>query len=256
VSGGDGATLSIQLLTPVDVVIDSREDSKNPEFRRELVARGLKVAVQALPVGDFLLLAAPSSGKKPVLVERKSVMDFANSIRDNRVWDQAKLLLEACERDGYQPLIVIEGYLGALEKYREWRIQSVLRVIDTLMIEYGLPVLNTPNKTATIEWLAAKAKSLGKTDEKRTLRLRVEKKPMTICERVLYVAESFSGPTLARRLLKEFGTLRRIANASPRELMVVEGIGEKRAEEIYLIFNTVWVDEGKCVEPKQGGIQP
>jgi len=248
--------LGFQLLMPVDVLIDTREDSKNPDFHRELIARGLKVAVQVLPAGDFLLLSSPQSGKKPVLVERKTAVDFANSIRDNRLWDQAKLLKEACERDGYQPFIVLEGSIAVLEKYREWKIQSILRAIDTLMIDYGIPVLNTPNKNATIEWLAAKAKSLGKTEEKRMFRLRVEKKPMTICDRVLYVAESFSGPALARRLLKEFKTLKRIANATQRELMVIEGIGEKRAEEIYLIFNTVWLDEGKCVEPGKGGSAP
>ncbi len=229
------------LLAPVDVIIDSREDSKHPEFRKELVARGLKVAVQPLPAGDFLLLASP--GKKPVLVERKTVTDFGNSIRDNRVWEQAKLLVEAAKRDGYNALFIIEGWIGVLEKYRGWRIQSVLRVIDTLVLDFGLPVLNTPNKQATIEWLVAKAKSLGKTEEKKIYRLRVEKKPMTIKEKILYVAESIVGPKLARKLLKEFKTLKNIANASIRELMTVEGIGEKRAREIYLIFNTVWSEE-------------
>jgi DNA excision repair protein ERCC-4 len=235
--------LGVQLLTPVDIVIDSREDSKHPEFRKELISRGLKVSVQPLPAGDFLLLASPSSGQRPVLVERKTVTDLANSIRDNRIWEQSKLLAEASRRDGYQPFIVVEGWLGVLEKYRGWRIQSVLRVLDTIMIDFGIPVLNTPNKDATIEWLAAKAKSLGRTEEKRVLRLRVEKKPPTIRERILYVAEGLAGPVLARKLLQEFKTLRRIANASVRELMMVEGIGEKRAREIYLIFNTEWIEE-------------
>jgi len=66
---------------------------------------------------------------------------------------------------------------------------------------------------------------------------------MTIKDRILYVAESIVGPKLARKLLKEFKTLKNIANASIRELMTVEGIGEKRAKEIYLIFNTVWSEE-------------
>lgn len=130
-----------------------------------------------------------------------------------------------------------------LEKYRGWKIQSVLRVIDALMLDFRIPVLNTPNKQATIAWLIAKAKSLGRTEEKRIYRMRVEKKPMSLKDRILYVAESIVGPTLARKLLREFKTLRNIANASVKELMVVEGIGEKRANEIYLIFNTEWSDD-------------
>ncbi len=233
--------MALSLLTPVDIVIDSREDSKHPDFRKTFIAKGLRVAVRPLPAGDFLLMAP--EGRKPILVERKTVTDFANSIRDNRVWEQSKLLAEAAERDGYQPLIVVEGWLGILEKYRGWRIQSILRVLDTLLIDFKIPVLNTPNKKATIEWLVAKAKSLGKTEEKKVYRMRVEKKPMSLHDRIIYVAESIVGPKLARRLLSRFKTLKAIANARVEELMSVEGIGEKRAREIYMIFNTEWMGE-------------
>ncbi len=233
----------VQLLTPVDLLIDSREDSKHPEFREELTSRGLRVAVKPLPAGDFLLLAP--EGKKSILVERKTVNDLGNSIRDNRIWEQAKLLREAADKDDHQPLIIIEGWLGALEKYRGWRIQSVLRILDELLLDFKIPVLNTPNKRATIEWLVAKAKSLGKPEEKKVYRMRVEKKPLTLQERILYVAEGLVGPKLARKLLERFKTLRAVANASMEELMTVEGIGEKRAGEIYALFNTEWKGGGK-----------
>ncbi len=240
--------LAIQLLTPVDIIIDSREDSKHPEFRKEFIAQGLKISVQPLPVGDFLLLTSISSGKKPLLVERKTVTDLANSIRDNRIWNQAKLLIEAASKDGYQPFIVVEGWLGVLEKYHGWRIQSILRVIDTLLLDYNIPVLNTPNKKSTITWLIAKAKSLGRTEEKKILRMRVEKKPLSINERILYVAEGLAGPVIARKLLRRFKTLRNLANAGIRELLSIEGIGEKRAHEIYMVLNTVWREDNKYSE--------
>lgn len=235
--------MSIKLLIPVDVILDSREDSAHPEFRLMITKEGLKIAIQDLPAGDFLLLASPN--KQSLLIERKSIDDFANSIRDNRIWDQSKLLLEAAERDGHRPVIVIEGSLEKLEKYRGWKIQSILRVIDTLILEMNIPVIYTPHKEATIAWIVAKAKSLGKTDEKKVMRMRVEKKPMSVQERVVYVAEGLIGPTLAKRLLAKFKTLRNIANASIYELMSVEGIGEKRAQEIYAIFNTPWHEEGE-----------
>ncbi len=230
--------MGLQLLTPIDIIVDSREHSKHPEFEHEFKRRGLKVAIQVLKAGDFLLLAP--NDRKPLLVERKTVSDFLNSIRDNRVWEQTKLLREAADSDGYQPFIVLEGWLGVVEKYRGWRIQSVLRVIDTILLDYNVPVINTPNKKATIEWLIAKAKSLGRTSEKRVYRLRVEKKPLSLHKRILYVAEGLVGPTLARKLLEHFKTLKAIANASILDLMRVEGIGEKRATEIYAIFNTPW----------------
>lgn len=63
--------MSIKLLAPVDVVIDSRENSKHPEFREAFIREGLKVAVRELQAGDFLLMAPPE--KKSILIERKSI---------------------------------------------------------------------------------------------------------------------------------------------------------------------------------------
>ncbi len=230
--------ISSSLLAPVDVVVDSREASKNKDIVEELKKKGLRVAVLELEVGDYYLLASEPS--KAVIVERKTVTDFANSIRDGRIWDQARRLKEAAEKDGVKPLILLEGWLGVIEKRTRWNMAAVLRVIDELVLDWGIPVLPTHNKRATIEWIAAKAKSLGKPAEKRVMRLRVEKKPPTIRERILYVAEGLGGPVIARRLLERFQTLRRIANATVKELMSVEGVGEKRASEIYAIFNTPW----------------
>ena len=233
--------LAAQLLAPVDIVIDSREAAKNEDAVVELRRKGLRVAIAELAAGDYYLLA--NNPKKAILVERKTVLDFVNSIRDNRVWDQVKRLKEAAELEGVKPLIILEGWLGAVEKKTKWNIAAVLRVIDELIMDWGIPVLPTHNKKATIAWLAAKAKSLGRAEEKRIVRLRVEKKPLTLQERILYVAEGLVGPKLARKLLQRFKTLRRIANASVAELMSVEGIGEKRAREIYAIFNTPWEGE-------------
>ena len=233
--------LSERLLAPVDIVVDSREASKNSDIVEGLRRRGLRVAVAGLGAGDYYLLAREPT--KAVLVERKTVLDLANSIRDGRIWDQVRRLKEVAEEDGVRPVIVVEGWLGLIEKRTKWNIAAVLRVIDEIVLDWGVPVLPTHSKEATIAWLAAKARSLGRTEEKRVVRLRVEKKPMTLRERILYVAEGLAGPTIARRLLAHFRTLRRIANASVAELMRVEGVGEKRAREIYAIFNTPW-EEG------------
>jgi DNA excision repair protein ERCC-4 len=233
--------ISSGLLTPVDVVVDTREAAKNRDVVEELRAKGLRVAVLELAAGDYYLLS--SDPARAVLVERKTVTDMANSIRDGRIWDQAKRLREAARQDGVRPLIVLEGWLGVIEKRTRWNIAAFLRILDELVLDWGIPVLPTHNKKATAAWLAAKAKSLGKTEEKKVIRLRVEKKPMSLQERILYVAEGLVGPVTARKLLAHFRTLRRIANATIKELMQVEGVGEKRAREIYGIFNTPWSPE-------------
>ncbi len=228
--------LAERLLVPVDVVVDSREAAKAGRIVEFLRSAGLELAVARLSAGDYYLLA--EEGAKPLLVERKTVTDLLNSIRDNRLWNQLKLLKEAAQKEGVDLVIVLEGWLGSIEKYRSWRIQAVLRILDEVLLDWGVPILPSPNLQATAKWLLSKAKSLGRPEKKRPPRLRVEKKPMTPAERALYVAEGLAGPVLARRLLEYFGTLRRLANATVDELLRVEGIGEKRAKEIYEILNT------------------
>ncbi|RLG74287.1 MAG: hypothetical protein DRO08_00060 [Thermoprotei archaeon] len=230
-------------LTPVDIIIDSREAAKNKDVVEVLKRKGVKVAISALTVGDYYLLAP--EGRKPILVERKTVMDFLNSIRDKRVWEQAKILKEAEEVEEVIPVIILEGSLSAIERFTKWRITAVLRILDELVLSWNIRVIPTPNRKSTIEWLVAKIKALGSPERKRPPKLRVKKKPMSINEQILYVAEGLVGPVLARKLLLHFKTLRNIANASVGELMRVEGIGEKRAKEIYAIFNTTWKPQDK-----------
>ncbi|RLF36187.1 MAG: ERCC4-type nuclease, partial [Thermoplasmata archaeon] len=45
------------------------------------------------------------------------------------------------------------------------------------------------------------------------------------------------GEVLARNLLNHFGSISRIANAGIEELKLVEGIGDKRARQIYELFH-------------------
>lgn len=225
-------------LIPVDIIVDSREASKQKEIIEALRKAGIRVAISALSVGDYYLMACED--KKPILVERKSVIDFANSIRDNRVWEQVKLLKQAEEEEELKPVILLEGNLNTIIRFTKWNITVILRIIDEITLNWKIPIIPSPNKEATTKWLIAKAKALGETNKKKPPRLRVKKKPMTINERILYVAEGLVGPTLARKLLEHFKTLKNVANASTLELMKVEGIGEKRAREIYMIFNTPW----------------
>jgi len=64
-------------------------------------------------------------------------------------------------------------------------------------------------------------------------------------EELLRVAASLPGVGVqrARRLLERFKTLQALANASVREIMETEGIGEVTAERIYKAFRTEFKPE-------------
>jgi len=230
------------VLYPVDVTIDSREANiyikKQVTIRKYLESLGLKVRVSTLPVGDYLLHARVK--EESVLIERKTVTDFANAIRTNRLWEQLELLSLAKKDERMQVVLILEGWIRLLEKFTKWQPQAILRIIETIEVKYGIPVVPSPNFEWTALYIKARATALGRSEEKKVYALRVGRKPKDVQERILYVVEGLVGPVLARRLLKKFKTIKRLANAQKVELMLVEGIGEERAEFIWRVFNTPW----------------
>ena len=189
-----------------------------------LVAKGAEVAVEALPVGDYLL-------SERVAVERKTVSDFLASLTKKRLYRQ----LDALKENFARPLILIEGRdLYGIRKIHPDVIRSALALIA---VEYGFPVIFTADArdTAGFLYAAASQEQLGR---KQKLSLRGEKKPMLLEERQRYVVESLPqiGPELAERLLKHFGSVDRIVRATEEELQAVPRIGAKKAREIRKVF--------------------
>ena len=225
-----------------DLIIDSREAvikvRKNLTIKQFFEDLGVKVNVSPLPCGDYFLLAPEK--KKCVLIERKTVVDFANAIRTGRLWGQLEPLTLA--KSDFEVIMILEGWIKLLEKFTKWKPQAILRIIEAVQTKYNIPIVYTPNFDWTAKYILAKAKALGKPEEKKVYPIRYGKKPLDLQERILYVAEGLVGATLARRLLTHFKTLRNIANASKIQLMSVEGIGTERANQIWLIFNTEYKD--------------
>jgi Fanconi anemia group M protein len=64
---------------------------------------------------------------------------------------------------------------------------------------------------------------------------------MTLPQRQAYVVSSIGGgvgPTMAEALLKHFGSVRSIMNASIDEFVCVEGIGKPTAKKIHEIIRS------------------
>lgn len=220
-----------------DLVVDSREAAQQARLVSSLSSL-LRVKVNLLPAGDYLLLA--HAGRRPLLLERKSPTDLVQGLK-GRLWPQLKQLVEL--KSHYDVAVVLVGYLPVIRKLTRWSESAVARLIDEIALDWQVPIIPCPDDRWFVGWLVAKARSLGRAEEKRAHPLRHGKKGSSAQERALFVAEGLAGPQIAQALLRKFRTLRALANASPQELLIPRLVGEKRAQEIWSILNTPWPEE-------------
>ena len=206
------------------VVADSRE--LGALVTRELAKLGALVRSQTLEVGDFVL-------SDKVVVERKDVEDFASSIIDGRLFQQASKLKASYAK----PLIVVEG--ETLTGSGRVRPEAMMGAYASILIDYGIPIVwaQKPSEAAQLMFAIARREQI---QDKRTPRIMTSAKPSTIEDQQEFIVASLPNidNTRAKKLLSSFQTVERIFQASKEELMSVTGIGEKISEEIRRVLTS------------------
>ncbi|ASJ15611.1 DEAD/DEAH box helicase [Thermococcus chitonophagus] len=213
----------------IKVVVDSRE--LRSEVVKRLKTLGVKLEFKTLDVGDYIV-------SEDVAIERKSANDFIQSIIDGRLFDQVKRLKEAYPR----PIVIVEGQLYGIRNVHPNAIRGAIAAVT---VDFGVPVIFSSNPEETAQYIFLIAKREQEEKEKE-VRIRSEKKALTLAERQRLIVEGLPhvSATLAKRLLRHFGTVERVFTASEAELMKVDGIGEKIAREIRKVITAPYREEG------------
>ncbi|OYT41726.1 MAG: hypothetical protein B6U86_01715 [Candidatus Altiarchaeales archaeon ex4484_43] len=208
----------------IKIYVDVRE--RNTKILKALREKA-RIEIRQLPVGDFIL-------SDRVGVERKTTEDFLQSIIDKRLLSQANEL----SRNFEIPIMIIEGREG-LHSLRDIHPNAIRGALVSLPIDFGISVIPSEDENDTANLLYMIAKREQEPEEKE-IALRGERKPVSLEERQRYIIESLPdvSAVLARRLLEKFGSVIDTMNASKKELMEVEGIGEKRAEGIRKVIKS------------------
>lgn len=208
------------------VFADTREG--NSKVIRHLSEMEIDVKVQAMAVGDYQV-------SDEVVIERKTAKDFVDSIVDKRLFKQARSLMEEFKR----PLIILEGddlYNGMINP------NAIRGSIASIALDFGISIIPTRNAqdtAAMIKRIAIREQS----GEKTPIQIRTDKKPVNLWEQQLFIIESLPniGPVNAKNLLKHFGTVANIINASESQLQEVEGIGKKTAANIRKVVDSKYL---------------
>jgi Fanconi anemia group M protein len=213
-----------KMVEQIVVITDTRE--LGALVSRELSKLGVLVKSETLEVGDFVL-------SDRVVVERKDVDDFASSIIDGRLFEQAARLKESCMK----PIIVVEG--ESLKGSGRVRPEAMMGAYASILVDYGIPVVWTrePSETAQLMFAVARREQI---QEKRLPRIMTAPKPSTIEHQQEFIVSSLPNidNTRAKKLLSHFQTVEHVFLASKEELMSVSGIGERISEEIKRVLTT------------------
>jgi Fanconi anemia group M protein len=216
-------------LEKITIVADSRE--LGALVTRELAKLGALIKSQTLDVGDFVL-------SDRVAVERKDVEDFASSIIDGRLFQQAARLKESYAK----PVIIVEGV--TLAGSGRVRPEAMMGAYASILVDYGIPIVwaQKPSEAAQLMFAIARREQI---QDKRIPRIMTSAKPSTIEEQQEFIVASLPNIDRSRagKLLSSFQTVERVFQASREELMSVSGIGEKISEEIRRVLTSKYKPE-------------
>jgi Fanconi anemia group M protein len=95
---------------------------------------------------------------------------------------------------------------------------------------------NSKETAAQIYWMAYREQ----VKEGRGLQIRCNKRNHTLSHSQEFLVAGLPNVSnvLSKRLLKRFGSVRKVYSARPEQLMKVEGFGEKKARRIWEVVNS------------------
>ena len=212
----------------LQLFVDHRELKSPPA--KALFEKGVLLRPVSLFVGDFV----PSDR---VAVERKSSLDFENSIIDGRLFSQALEL----KRHFSSPLLALVG-----NRFERLDPKAVQGALISICVDYRLPVVRFSDDSELADFILALCQR-EQLVEHRTARMQFSKKGPTLAEQQQLIVESLPGigPKVAKSLLAHFKSIQSLANADEKALQDVEGIAKGRAKVIRKVFESDFVSKVK-----------
>jgi len=182
-----------------------------------LALAGIDLESAALPIADYII-------SDTVAIERKSAADFTASIKDGRLFDQARRMKEVFP----SAVLLLEGAPSLPTKSIDGALVSLLR--------HGIGVLRVADETESAKMIERFAIQEAKPERPRAKGRR--KDPLDPHRSALFSLAALPGVSLvkAERILEHFDTLEKAAQATPEDLQMVEGIGKKTALSIRECF--------------------
>ncbi len=200
------------------IICDNRETAS--AVVRALSLMGVSLELKQLPVADYIL-------SERVGIERKSAKDFNDSVKDGRLFNE----LFELKSNFVRPILILEGDPFINSNINQ---NALYGAITSIILNLGITIYKTNNPSDSAMFIYQLAKK-EQSDSKMELKLRFDKKPIEITSLLEYIVAGIPGinSLRAKNLLRELKSLQEIFNADIGDLMKVENVGKKIAQEIY-----------------------
>jgi len=216
----------------VKIIVDSREANFARQILKILKELKTEIEIKKLEVGDYVL-------SEDVAVERKTVVDFVETLTRRNLFEQVYALKEVYVR----PILVLEGYLGIIKKFSRINVNSVLGALAALA-RNGISVIPTldARTTASLLYFIARQEQVG---EARQITVRPVKKFVTVQEQQIFFLAGLPliGRSKAISILKKFGTPLNALNNYRLWSRRINGIGESTVKKIEQVLTSKFEDE-------------
>lgn len=189
--------------TPVMILVDHRE--KGDILRVLANDPEITVRKEKLEVGDYVL------GEDVAVVERKTVADYMDSIKQQRLFAQ----LDELRRNCIRPVFIVEGHFYASHILTH----EVRRSVALYFARYqGVSFIQSKDAADTVEWLKTLARQIVVGAREPSMA-----KPKDLEGQQLRMLQAIPGVGIAnaKALLGHFSSLMRIVNADLEELSAI-----------------------------------
>ena len=204
---------------PINIIADDRE-CKSEVIESLLQIEDVKVCIHRLSMGDYQI-------DNRLIVERKTLKDFAISIIDGRLFKQM-LCLANSKSEG---VLILEGTVSDMVEIGMTR-EAMQGALITVSLILGIPVLRSKDPSETAKLMVY----IGRQIESMAMGgvQRHGYRPKNKRKRQLFILQGLPGigPGRAGRLLDRFGSVEAAISASSSELQSVDGIGKSIADKI------------------------
>lgn len=191
------------------VVVDTREPKDVDAY---LTKFGCRVKRGTLTRGDY--------ATQHVVIERKSLADFEQSLITKRIWKQ----MDKLSQDSRVKFLVLHD--GLQPKYVD--LNPFLGALVSISARYDVHIITTHNKASALYVISRIVEKgyRGKLCKPKILRTPARNKVQHTAQ-VLHVSEN-----VARELLARFGSLKRILLAPDKEILKTPGVGPATLKRI------------------------